>query len=362
MHSSAMASSAPSSSSALWMIQDNDNDDPEIAEERNKQRTCIKQFLTQRSIQSFMFLAEQVRDPHTADWVERLLETSDLLNYHGTGAFDITKYPNWDSFFLYLMQQPKSTIIIQAKRRGRGHGGWSKNNPYLKDRYVEYEIKIDPEGIAPRILAVREQIAAEFVIDLDLVKLANDGILDSYDETVMGGSTAKAFERNAHILLINKLTMDKSASSPFRRGSFDLLQLLSLQEAIHRVLREYMSLEEDKEVSFQFLREFYIQRLSSHFDGYQQYYRADDFLEELLLTMPSVKTSDDHMEFTDPVSIAKDIISERSEVLMDWKDDMVRVADDHIELRKVLWTKQMGGLSEESLSSQSVTVDEGAFE
>ena len=156
--------------------------------------------------------------------------------------------------------------------------------------------------------------------------------------------------------------MDKSASSPFRRGSFDLLQLLSLQEAIHRVLREYMSLEEDKEVSFQFLREFYIQRLSSHFDGYQQYYRADDFLEELLLTMPSVKTSDDHMEFTDPVSIAKDIISERSEVLMDWKDDMVRVADDHIELRKVLWTKQMGGLSEESLSSQSVTVDEGAFE
>jgi len=111
---------------ALSMIQNNDNDDPEIAMERNEQRTCIKQFLTQRSIQSFMFLAEQVRDPHTADWVERLLGKSDLLNYHGTGAFDITKYPAWDSFFLELIQQPKTSIIIQAKRRGRGHGGWSK--------------------------------------------------------------------------------------------------------------------------------------------------------------------------------------------------------------------------------------------
>ena len=118
----------PSSSSSLEMIQNNDNDnnDPEVAMEHNTQRTCIKQFLTQRSIQSFMFLCEQVRDPHTADWIERLLGKTDLLNFHGTGAFNVTKYPTWDSFFLELMQQPKTSIIIQAKRRGRGHGGWSK--------------------------------------------------------------------------------------------------------------------------------------------------------------------------------------------------------------------------------------------
>eukprot|EP00551_Chaetoceros_affinis_P005429 CAMPEP_0203666734 /NCGR_PEP_ID=MMETSP0090-20130426/3733_1 /ASSEMBLY_ACC=CAM_ASM_001088 /TAXON_ID=426623 /ORGANISM="Chaetoceros affinis, Strain CCMP159" /LENGTH=391 /DNA_ID=CAMNT_0050530711 /DNA_START=46 /DNA_END=1221 /DNA_ORIENTATION=- len=354
---------------ALSMIQNNDNDDPEIAMERNEQRTCIKQFLTQRSIQSFMFLAEQVRDPHTADWVERLLGKSDLLNYHGTGAFDITKYPAWDSFFLELIQQPKTSIIIQAKRRGRGHGGWSKNNPYLKDRYVEYEVKIDPENLLPRIMAVREQLANEFVTDVDSVRIANDQILDSYDETVVGGSTTKAFDRMAYTILMDKIAMDnaldKFNSSPFRKGSFDLLQLLSLQEAIHRTLREYMSLGESKEVSFQFLRDFYINRLSSHFDGYQQYGRADDFLEELLLTMPSVKTLDGHMEFTDPVSIAKDIIDERSEVLLNWKDEMIRVPDDHISLRKVMWTKQMTSMGEmggEVSSPQSVTVDEGAFE
>ena len=79
-----------------------------------------------------MFLAEQVRDPHTADWIERLLGKTDLLNFHGTGAFDVDRFPTWDAFFKELIQQPKSSIIVQAKRRGRGHGGWSKNNPYLK--------------------------------------------------------------------------------------------------------------------------------------------------------------------------------------------------------------------------------------
>ena len=121
-----------SSPSSLQMIQDNndnnenENEDPEIAMERNIQRTSIQQFLTQRSIQSFMFLCEQVRDPHTADWVERLLGKTDLLNYHGTGAFNVTRFPTWDAFFGELIEQPQTSIIVQAKRRGRGHGGWSK--------------------------------------------------------------------------------------------------------------------------------------------------------------------------------------------------------------------------------------------
>ncbi len=104
----------------------NNEEDPDLAMEHNNARTSITQFLTQRSIQSFMFLCEQVRDPHTADWVERLLGKTDLLNYHGTGAFNVTKYPTWDAFFTELICQPKTSIIVQAKRRGRGHGGWSK--------------------------------------------------------------------------------------------------------------------------------------------------------------------------------------------------------------------------------------------
>ena len=163
------------------------------------------------------------------------------------------------------------------------------------------------------------------------------------------------------MILINNLTMAKSASSPFRKGSYDLLQTLSLQEAIHRVLREYMSEGRNKEVSFQFLREFYIERTESFFDGYLVYGRADDFIEELLLTTPSIKESGQYMELVDPLSTATDIIESRSDVLLEWKEIMTNVPNDHLELRKVLLTKQMGWESEET-SSQSISVEGGAWE
>jgi hypothetical protein len=173
--------------------------------------------------------------------------------------------------------------------------------------------------------------------------------LDSYHERKknVDGTSTKAFDRNTNMMLNNNMAMDvvrdKVQSSPFRKGSLDLLQLLSLQEAIHCMLREYMAQGESKEVSFQFLRDFYVQRTGSFFDGYVNYGRADDFLEELLLTTPSVRTSDTFMELIDPLSIATDIISMRSTVLIDWKEEMFKVPQDHIELRKILLSKQMGG-------------------
>jgi hypothetical protein len=36
----------------------------------NKIRTDVKNFLTQRAIQSFIFLLVQCRDPHTVRWME----------------------------------------------------------------------------------------------------------------------------------------------------------------------------------------------------------------------------------------------------------------------------------------------------
>jgi predicted nucleic acid-binding protein len=37
---------------------------------RNTARTCVRNFLTQRAIQSFTFLLEDCRDPHTVRWLE----------------------------------------------------------------------------------------------------------------------------------------------------------------------------------------------------------------------------------------------------------------------------------------------------
>lgn len=37
---------------------------------RNKARTDVRNFLTQRAIQSFVYLLNQCRDPHTVNWME----------------------------------------------------------------------------------------------------------------------------------------------------------------------------------------------------------------------------------------------------------------------------------------------------
>jgi hypothetical protein len=109
-------------------------------------RTDVRNLLTQRSIQSFMFLLETCRDPHSAKWIqEDFLQTGNLLDYHGTGAAFIERFGGtWDAALLEMIQKPKDRIIISAKRRGRGHGGWSKNNPYLKERWMEMPIDIYP--------------------------------------------------------------------------------------------------------------------------------------------------------------------------------------------------------------------------
>ena len=49
---------------------DHENSSFEDALARNKARTDLRNFLTQRSIQSFLYLLDQCRDPHTAAWVE----------------------------------------------------------------------------------------------------------------------------------------------------------------------------------------------------------------------------------------------------------------------------------------------------
>lgn len=78
---------------------------------RNNARCCCKAFLTQRSIQSFMFLMAECRDPHSGKWIEDFLGLQNLSQYHGTGAFDIDRFPSWEMVLLEMMEQPKGTHL-----------------------------------------------------------------------------------------------------------------------------------------------------------------------------------------------------------------------------------------------------------
>ena len=320
-------------------------------------RTDIRNLLTQRAIQSFLRLCEECRDPHSAKWMtEDFLKTGNLLDYHGTGSRFLEDYGGlWDAPLLALISQPKERIIVSAKRRGRGHGGWSKNNPYLQERWVELPIDIDPPNLAMRILQVREQIAQEWVKDIDVLIESNDLILDSFFKTVKqrreeegrGSSNdavagGDAFERTAAYKLNDNSRYANNLSSPFRRSNFDLMYNLCTQAAIHRILRQKKANGEEGEISFIFLRDFYVARAEEYFDGNLQFGQADDFIDELLQTSPSLLTTDHGVTgLVDPVGAAEMIIKMRKEVANDWKDLMTSVPDDHTTVRQALFSSQI---------------------
>jgi len=163
------------------------------------------------------------------------------------------------------------------------------------------------------------------------------------DDDRGGKEKKQTFDRNAMMMLGNAIDYADRASSPYRKGNFDLLVLLATQESVHRVLRRYRMHDADERmVSFEWLRDFYVDRVGKYFDGNQPYGRADDFLEELLLVPPSMKTVGDTMELVDPMRIAEDIIRTRSEVGEDWKEIVASVPQEHTGLRKILLARQMG--------------------
>jgi hypothetical protein len=327
-----------------------------------------------------------------------------LAEYHGTGAFNLTTYDRWDTILLHMLQQPPDVVIVSARRRGRGHGGWSKNNPHLEDRFVEFEIDIDPPSLVTRILSVRQQIADEWVTDLVTMQKINGQVLASYydrqsflrdeecrTETVDDcpgadtstptheqiASSGSSQDQNSGYFLNNKMLEesenDARASSPFRKGNFDLLALLATQEALHRVLRSYQETGEERSVSFHWLRQFYVDRIKV-FDGDGAYGRSDVFLQELLMTPPSTREISEngqtHIGLVDPLRMAQDLLEARSGIIDEWLSTMRdHVPSDHMELQKSILDVRMGKTispttpdSADAASPQGIVFREGEFQ
>lgn len=183
-------------------------------------------FLTQRSIQSFMFLTSQLRDPETCYWVEdftkanlvQLLDnnkadfslseelpnlgevasrtdwrpdegrddgdgsggdssseetetegdrrTCHLLRYHGLAAMDTGRFPTWEAYFEEMLEQPTDSWIIASEQK----------------HIPDYTWEIDPSSLCSRILSVREQLSREFAKDLQAVSDMGGQTFDWYWE------------------------------------------------------------------------------------------------------------------------------------------------------------------------------------
>jgi hypothetical protein len=134
--------------------------------------------------------------------------------------------------------------------------------------------------------------------------------------------------------------------SPLRKGNFDLLVLMTTQESVHRILNQAARndnagnegiLEPMARENRLFLSNFYLNRLVSHFTGQQRYRGADEFLQELLLTVPTVMSRNDNNQdvLIDPKRIAEHILEIRQRVATEWCRSAVAVPESHMEIKRL---------------------------
>lgn len=379
----------------------------------------VRLLLTQCSIQSFMFLLTQMRDPHLIKWLDSFTKpttgpfgegekgygeanglimegqeesnessavendkrlSSRLLYYHGIAGLNSTIFPTWDAYFRSLLEEPGTQFVVES------------NNRVVR----EFTVDIEPASICSRILSVREQIAKEWVRDLDVVISRGDHILYSVhqkmrrergeldteagssegidDKYKLGealgnnwvrvppmsssGDGDAAFERMNLSFLENENS--ENAPSPLRKGNFDLLTLLATKESIRRVLSGGISAEYDTgeendgirttltSASVDFLRSFYEDRAEYHFGSKsKRYHMADEFIEQLVMaparmvTLPKPVGGDAPI-FIDPVVIAEVILKERGRVAKEWKEVAGASPLEHSEIRGLQLNRMMG--------------------
>jgi hypothetical protein len=120
---------------------------------------------------------------------------------------------------------------------------------------------------------------------------------------------------------------------------------MSTQESIHRVLRSYKDDANVRPETFEWLLDFYKDRVKEYFDGHQAFGRAEAFLEEMLQSPPTVIETDTRalgvIAWVNPAKIAEDIVRERSEVALSWLKVAQATQDDHTDLRRLLFTNMV---------------------
>jgi len=400
-------------------------------------------FLTQRSIQSFMFLTSQLRDPETCYWVENFTQpnlallrdsssnsrnnkpkfslsdtipkndgdngaagndwkpavdddktnnkkneseeeerrTCHLLRYHGLAAMDSIRFPNWESYFEELLEQPTDEWIIASEQ----------------SHIPNYFWEIDPSSICSRILSVREQLSREFAKDLQVVSDMGGQTFDWYwdrlkqsrdDEQeqqqsnnnnipLIDPSSLKGSREN---LLFLEISVDDPLSdhkpSPLRRGNFDLLVLLATEEAIHRVLNKWEANKSNGELqgselaSHGFLEQFYQDRQHFFHGPLPQYGKADDILEELLSSALSFKAdgddNNDSAAFSssviNPTKIAELVLREREQVALEWKEIAMEAPQHHMKIQKLRLDRMMMGNKNQAEGTTESSAGDGIFE
>jgi len=302
----------------------------------------IKTLLTQRALQNLISLLLLQRDQITADWLEAFQGHEGIRRYHGLSGLHM----GGRAYLAQLLRTPNEEVVVEFTRRGNGgHGGSPERaaalgaggNPYLKDHVYEFKEKIEPRRLGDRLMRLRQEMADEWLQDLQLIGKENEEMWRSFFETVREDEDRL---KDLQMPVYAHDPSDGASGSTFRGGNYDLLRRLATYKAAQQMLGDYQRGNHEDKAKASFLERMLTVH-GSDFEGDAGYSVDKAFLESLLSSPPSMIRAttfggQESMVLLSPLTIVEEICEARQVIAERWINELSQVADDHTDIQREL--------------------------
>jgi len=283
----------------------------------------LKDFLTQRSLQTYLHNLKEVGDHPNFNYIEDFMEHQGVCNLHGYGALKV----GWHEYISKLYRQADS----EYKMKRMLYRGGTSGNPYIQEQFMEISTMIRPRKAAIAIMELREHIAGEWQKDLQLVARENAEHWRHHLAKVQHNGTDPELHKQ-HRLLIT--TDDDSA---LRIDNYDLLIKFCTHIACEQVMEELAANPKDEHSAI-WLKEYMQNRGTRSFGTVQTRRVGWNFLNDILNEPPRVISGTgrdaDTLCLIDPLDMGARIMAQRQNVAECWLEVLHEVKDDNLSIHR----------------------------
>jgi hypothetical protein len=182
-------------------------------------------FLLQRAVQTQIYYLNELHDRPSARFVAHFMDHAGIDSYHGFDGLRVEP----EDYISHLLSSPPATVQVRASSGSVSWRQGSPGNPHLSNQKAAYhDFTVYPDRIGASLLRIRDQLADELSVDLDVLAAADEAFWARHGA---GGVVAAAGNAVRH-------ASSDTESSPTRRATFDLLQKLTLHVAVKQTLRD----------------------------------------------------------------------------------------------------------------------------
>jgi len=309
----------------------------------------LDDLLCQRAVQNQLYYFQEFRDGFKRQWLEHFLGHEGLYNFHGFGGLQCPAA----EYLQTMMSSPPESHEIRMSWGNRYTGG-SKDNPYLqnRERFETYEETVHPQKICKGIMDIREQIALEWIEDIEFVK-TEDSIfwfdLDvAHEQALKSPKNNLNTEEDEEEGMTERETLfgvgisGNYKATPLRKRTYDVLKKACSWVAVQKTMQRFREEGDDAEDWFRTLWET---EWKEAMETSGRHGVADDFLRTLVQMPSRAATGKEEgtLRMINPEDIARTLIDERQTVLEGWKAwlESGHYKERHTEIQRELLMRSM---------------------